>query len=79
MTPVNTKSFLAFVFDQMEKLDTKEIDVNTAQAQAKLVQQANNLLRVEHERVRVQIELERHNKEFNSNIELRNVESKNFE
>jgi len=79
MKPVNTKSLLAFVFDQMEKLDTKEIDVNTAQAQAKLVQQANNLLRVEHERVRVQIELERHNKEFNSNIELRNVESKNFE
>jgi hypothetical protein len=79
MTPVNTKSLLAFVFNQMEKLDTKEIDVDTASAQAKLVQQANNLIRSEHERSRVKVELERHNKEYNSSIELREIESKNFD
>lgn len=79
MTPVNTKSLLAFVFGQMEKLDNKEIDVETANAQSKLVQQANNILRSEHERTRVKIELEKHNKEYNSNIQFREVESKNFE
>jgi len=79
MTPVNTKSLLAFVFGQMEKLDTKEIDVDTASAQSKLVQQANNLIRSEHERTRVKMELERHNKEYASNIEMREIESKNFE
>jgi hypothetical protein len=79
MKPVNTKSLLAFVFGQMEKLDNKEIDVDTANAQAKLVQQANNILRSEHERTRVKMELEKHNKEYNSNIEFREVESKNFE
>lgn len=79
MKPVNTKSLLAFVFGQMEKLDNNEIDVDTANAQSKLVQQANNILRSEHERVRVKIELERHNKEYGSNLEFREVESKNFD
>lgn len=78
MKPVNTKSLLAFVFSQMEKLDNKEIDVDTANAQSKLVQQANNLIRSEHERTRVKMELEKHNKEYNSNIEMREIESKNF-
>ncbi len=79
MKPVNTKSLLAFVFDQMAKLDNKEIDVDTANAQSKLVQQANNIIRSEHERTRVKMELERHQKEYNSKIEFREIESKNFE
>jgi hypothetical protein len=79
MTPVNTKSLLAFVFNQMEKLDNKEIDVDTANAQSKLVQQANNLIRSEHERSRVKMELAKHNHEFNQSIVLREIESKNFD
>lgn len=79
MTPVNTKSLLAFVFSQMEKLDNKEIDVDTANAQSKLVQQANNLIRSEHERSRVKMELERHNAEYKGFIQLREIESKNFD
>ena len=79
MTPVNTKSLLAFVFNQMEKLDSNEIDVETANSQAKLVQQANNLIRSEHERSRVKIELARHNAEYNQSIVLREIESKNFD
>jgi len=78
MTPVNTKSLLAFVFNQMEKLDNNEIDIDKANAQSKLVQQANNIIRSEHERTRVKMELARHNKDFNSNIEMREIESKNF-
>ena len=79
MTPVNTKSLLAFVFNQMEKLDSKEIDVDTANAQSKLVQQANNLIRSEHERSRVKMEIIKHNSEYNGNIVLREIESKNFD
>ena len=79
MTPVNTKSLLAFVFNQMEKLDNKEIDVDTANAQSKLVQQANNIIRSEHERTRVKMELEKHNSEFKSNLTFREIESKNFD
>jgi hypothetical protein len=79
MTPVNTKSLLAFVFNQMEKLDNKQINVEEANAQSKLIQQANNLIRSEHERTRVKMELVKHNTEYKSNIELREIESKNFE
>jgi hypothetical protein len=79
MTPVNTKSLLAFVFNQMEKLHSKEIDVETANAQSKLVQQANNLIRSEHERSRVKMELSRHNAGYNQSIVLREIESKNFD
>ena len=45
MKPVNNKSMLAFLFDQMEKLNAKEISVDEAKAQANLAKQANNSLR----------------------------------
>ena len=79
MKPVNSKSLLAFVFDQMEKLDSKEIDTAQAGAQSKLIQQANNIIKNEIDRTRVKIQLERHNKEFGSSLEMREIESKNFE
>ena len=78
MKPTNSKSLLAFVFSQMEKLDNKEIDFNTANSQAKLIQQANNLIRSEHERARVKIEIIKANQEFKSSVELREIESINF-
>lgn len=79
MKPVNSKSLLAFVFDQMEKLDNKEIDTAQAGAQSKLIQQANNIIKNEVDRTRVKIQLERHNKEFGSSLAMREIESKNFE
>lgn len=44
MMPVNTKSMFATLCEYMEKLDSNEIDVNQANAMAKLIGQANNLL-----------------------------------
>lgn len=79
MKPVNSKSLLCFIFDQMEKLDNKEIDVQTAQAQANLSKQANNLLTYELKRTQVLIELDRHNFEYKKDIKIREIESKNFE
>lgn len=79
MKPVNSKSLLAFVFGQMEKLNNGEIDNETANSQAKLSQQAVNIIRLEHERSRVQIELAKCNNEINTTLELREIESKNFE
>jgi hypothetical protein len=79
MKPINNKSLLAFLSSQMEKLDKKEIDVATAKAQASLAHQASTIIKNEIERARVKMEIERHNKEYNSNIELREVESKNSE
>lgn len=82
MTPVNNKSLLAFIFDQMEKLDSNSITVEQAKAQANLAKQANNSLKYEIELVKVKMEIQTFNHESSISakpIEFRNAESKNFE
>lgn len=56
-TEVNTTKLLAFLFEQMEKLDKGEIDATKAAAQAQLAKQANNVLDYELRRTIVQIKL----------------------
>jgi len=81
MKPVNNKSMLAFLFDQMEKLNAKEISVEEAKAQANLAKQANNSLRYELERSAILIKIDEYNSlnTTKTKIELREVESKNFD
>lgn len=79
MKAVNNKSLLCFIYDQMEKLDKKEIDVEQAKAQANLAKQANNIMRYELDLAKTKIKIKEHNKAHSDNVELRNVESKNFE
>jgi hypothetical protein len=62
----------------MEKLDKKEITVQDAQGQANIAKQLNNLLNYELKRVDTQMKLDQHNFEFKKNLELREVELKNF-
>ena len=79
-TPVNTKSLLAFIFCQMERLNSGEIDANTACAQAKLASQANNVLNYELKRTIVQMKLQQ-TAGGTQTIEprLREIESKAFD
>jgi multidrug resistance efflux pump len=77
MTPTNNKSLLHFIFDQMEKLDKKEIDIDQAKAQALLAKQANNSLKYELDRANVQMKLAEHNLD-RARIDLRNAEGSNF-
>lgn len=79
MKPINNKSLLHFIFDQMEKLDTGQIDVNTAKAQANLAKQANNSLKYEIDRAIALKELDEHKRMTGSDINIRNVEGINFE
>lgn len=79
-TPVNTKSLLAFIFNQMERLNSGEIDANTACAQAKLASQASNVLNYELKRTIVQMRL----REIGGGVQgtvprLREIESKVFD
>ncbi|MXV39370.1 hypothetical protein GO491_11895 [Flavobacteriaceae bacterium Ap0902] len=78
MKPVNSKSLLAFTFGLMEKLENGEVDNDNAKTQTGLIKQANNLLRYELDRAKVKIQLSEHNKMTNDNLELREIESKNF-
>ena len=79
MKPVNSKSLLAFVFNQMEKLDEGTIDNQQAREQSNLVKQANNLLKYELDRAKVRMELTKHNAIYKDGVDLRDIESKNFE
>ena len=79
MKPVNSKSLLAFVFDQMEKLDEGKIDVQKAREQSNLVKQANNLLKYELDRSKILMKLSVHNAIYKDGTNLREIESKNFD
>lgn len=79
MKPVNNKSVIAFLFDQMEKLDTDVITVEQAKAQANLAKQVNNAIRYELDLVNTKMKVTEFNKVNDTMIELRNAESKNFE
>lgn len=77
MKPTNNKSLLHFIFDQMDKLDKKEIDIDQAKTQSLLAKQANNALKYELDRANVQMKLAEHNRD-SARIDLRNAESHNF-
>jgi len=78
MKPVNSKSLLGFVFEQMQKLDEDKITVDVAREQGNLVKQANNLLNYEINRAKVQMKLTEHNAIYKDGLNLREIESKNF-
>lgn len=76
-TPVNNKSLLAFIFDQMGKLNRGEIDCNKAIAQSKLAGQAIRTMEYELKRTVVQLKLNEIN--AGKKVELREIESKAFD
>jgi hypothetical protein len=75
--PVNTKSLLAFLFKQMNRLNAGEIDVKEAVAQAKLAKQANNILDYELKRTDTLMRLKQSG-DYKGTPCLRDVESKGF-
>lgn len=77
--PVNTKSLLAFIFNQMQRLNAGEIDAQTACAQAKLASQASNVLNYELKRTIVQMRLQQIGTSLDTQPALREIESKAFE
>jgi hypothetical protein len=79
MQPVNNKSLLHFIFNQMEKLDNDEIDVDKARAQSELAKQANNMMKYELDRAKVQLSLEQNRRNTGSDLKLREIESKAFD
>lgn len=80
MQPVNSKSLLHFIFDQMDKLDKGEKQIEEVKAQALLAKQANNILKYELDRVKIEMQLSEHNQNQNfKKIEIRNLESKPFD
>ncbi len=78
MIPVNNKSMIAFLFNQMDRLDKDEIDVQKAREQGNLAKQVNNAMKYELDRSKVKMELAKHNAIYKDGLDLRDIESKNF-
>jgi len=78
MIPVNNKSMIAFLFDQMDKLDRDVIDVSKAREQGNLAKQVNNAMKYELDRARTKMDLTKHNALYKDGLDLRDIESKNF-
>lgn len=79
MTPVNNKSLLAFLFSQMENLESGKISNEQAMAQVAISKQINSQMRYELERARVIMQLSAHNAIYKDGTNLREIESKNFD
>lgn len=79
MKPTNNKSLLHFLFDTMGKLEAKEIDVDTAKAQANLAKQANNVLRYELDRTALQLKINESTGLIDKNLKIREIEVTNPE
>lgn len=78
MKPVNNKSMIAFLFNQMEKLDNGQISVEKAKEQSNLAKQVNSAMKYELDRARVKMELTKHNAIYKDGLDLREIESKNY-
>jgi len=78
MEPVNNKSMIAFLFNQMEKLDSGQISVEKAKEQSNLAKQVNSAMKYELDRARVKMELTKHNAIYKDGLDLREIESKNY-
>lgn len=79
MKPVNNKSLTAFLFDQMEKLQNGEITESQAMTQVSIAKQINSQMRYELERANTIIKVAQFQIETGHNVQVREIESKNFD
>ncbi len=79
MKPVNNKSLTAFLFDQMEKLQNGEITESQAMAQVSIAKQINSQMRYELERANTIMKVAQFQIETGHNVQVREIESKNFD
>lgn len=63
----------------MEQLNEGKTDIQTATAINNLARTVHSGMRYENERANTLIKVDMHNRTFGTNIEIRNVEGKNFE
>ena len=78
MKPVNRKSLLHFVFEQMDKLDRNEIDSNRVKDVCNLTQKAINIYKTENDIANTNIKVRDFNLKHGSNAELKNLDAKDF-
>jgi len=63
----------------LERVNTGELNVQGAREMSNLAARINTAVKLEHDRARVKMELEMHKRTTGTNIELREIEGKNFD
>lgn len=80
MTPTNQKHLYHLLQKAIEDTISGDIEVPQAREVSNLAARMNTIVKVEHDRARVQMELERHKENHpDTKAVLRNIESKNFD
>nr|DAU75393.1 MAG TPA: hypothetical protein [Caudoviricetes sp.] len=79
MRPVNEKSLFHALCEVMDKTMSGEYSTDQAIAVVKTSNELTKLLRLEHDRARLQMEIYSFNKDNNSDIEIRELASKGFD
>lgn len=79
MEPTNQKHLYHLLMDSMKRLSAGDMKVAEAREMSNLAARVNTAVKLEHERARVQVELDNHAKRGGAAIKIREVEGKNFE
>jgi len=79
MRPVNEKSLFHALCEVMDKTMNGEYSADQTMAIVKTSNEMTKLLRLEHDRARLQMEIDTYNKENGANIEIRELASKGFD
>lgn len=79
MKPVNNKSLLHFLYDQMEKLQNGQITKEQAREMSNLAKQANNCMKYELQRTAMLMAVDQYKSNTGHHIPLREIEGKNFD
>ena len=79
MKPVNNKSLLHFIFEQMEKLNNEEIDIHKAKAQSSFAKDAVRIQEYELKKADIEMKIRSFNIKYGSDVKIRNLEAKDFD
>lgn len=78
MKPQNEKSLFHFLLDMMDKVSKGEVESKTINDVCRLSKEAQKLLVGERDRVRLQMELDEHERNYGKRPELRELASIGF-
>lgn len=78
MKPTNEKSLFHFILDVMDKVVNDQITTDQAQSVAKLSNEATKLLKNEQERVKLEMQMDEHARNFGRRPFMRELASKGF-
>lgn len=79
MEPTNQKHLYHILLDSMNRLQAGEMKHTEAREMSNLAARVNTAVKLEHDRARLLMEIDRHKRGGGKDVALREIEGKNFE